>query len=263
MSKSSYDKSLEWELGCIGSSRIAFKPHRAFLTTQRERYIVVYPLSSMIIAGTLEKNQHFQSFGKDKMVVFCNMRLSIDLRLDFLAISAKGDVLILEGKLRREQNEGNALKKLGEAAKQLADYREKLELFAKSIGNSPYEIWADRYNNSFTNKFAFPSFYMFVKNFLSIDKLDAQKEFFLKVNKNILNGKVKWGLAFNELEDFQDCPDIDRSDYSLPIKDTCNPGYGLIDKASIITSAYSRWSYKQDRLFLFAVDHLRRSVKIY
>jgi hypothetical protein len=244
-----YKNTLEWELGCINTNNIAFKPHGALLTGQRERYTVVYPFANMIIDGHLAKLKSFKKFRKSKVLVLCNMRFEKKLRPDLLAISAEAEILIIEAKLRRENGEAKALQRLTNGSKELSDYADRLKRFAAANVDNAYAAWTDRYYNSFTKGFGFPSFYQSISSCMSLNSYDAQKYLINKLNNNILEGKVNYGLAFNGPNDQQE-------------KGVDLPGYVVFSKIEIMEAAEKGWRKDFGELFLFMIDHRKEQFKL-
>jgi len=259
-----YQKTLEWTLGCVQTNNIIYKHHGKLLTGQRERYIVVYPLSNMMIRGDLSKSQTFSSFKKDSVLVLCNFRIARKLRPDLLAISSRGDILVVEAKLRRKSDgtKTGPLKRLKDGSKELLEYALKLESFAKENIDNAYAKWNDLYHKCYTEKLDYPSLYQTVLTSLSIASND-QPRFFKNLNRSIANKNVKYALAFNGPRDQESYFGIHREDYDeIPKSGLDISGYDIISKKEIIESANSSWNNDFGELFLFMVNHLQSKFKM-
>lgn len=242
-----FKRSLEWRHGCIKSQKICFLPHEALFDGQRERYLVVYPFANMIIGGKLAKQGLFPQFPKGNVLAYCNLRPAIngkrDFRPDILAFTGQGDVLVIEGKLRRKSDgsDGAAVRRLSAAASQLADYATKLRQFAERSRSSPFQSWSEVHQRVYAELHGFPSLNAFIAKGLSLPA-EAVQGVVSRVNQSFIEGNVQYGLAFNGPPDLE-----------LNV-----PGYDHIEADEIREVVQVRWDAKHGQLHLFMIDPYKK-----
>jgi hypothetical protein len=242
-----YKESLEWELECVKTRNIMFLPHGSLLNGQRERYLVVYPFVNMIVGGKLVQQHFFFPFSKGDVLAYCNMRPVIngkkDCRPDILAFTGNGDILIIEGKLRRicDGSDNSAVRRLSSAAAQLAEYAHKLKKFAEQSKRAPFQSWSEMHRAVYTELHGFPELAEFLTKGLSLRSEDVV-EVISRVNQSFIGGNVQYGLAFNG-----------PWDQELNV-----PGYDHINIHKIREVAQSTWDSKLGRLHLFMIDPYKK-----
>lgn len=258
-----FKNSLEWQIGSVKSEAIAFLTHGCFLTGQRERYLVVYPFANIILNGQLSNNPSFSNFRKGEVFIFCNFRPYKACRPDLLAFSSKGDVFLIEGKQRANKNQSSALGILKEGVGELERYSRFLREFSNESNNDPYKYWSDVYYNCYVKnpKHGFPKLDAFVRNSISMQGMDEIKSLFRKINSNLGQGNILYGLAFNDHEDQESFFPLDSFDLmsevkykSIPPKGIKKYGYNSIDAAKIYRIIDNIWNERLGQLFLFGID---------
>ena len=251
MKKGNFKESPEWQMGCVKSKKICFLPHKSFHTGQRERYLVVYPLANMIVRGKLIPQTTFSSFSKDAVLAYCNLRPEINgkknFRPDILAFSTRGDVLIVEGKLRRKSDggDGRVVSKLSHAATELAGYASQLKKFARNARKNPFEIRSELHRTVYSDIHGFPAMSQFISDGFSISSPVDQAKMIEKLNDAIAEGRAQYGLAFN----------------GPPDKELNVPGYNHIDTRKIEEAANAGWNRRLGTLHLFMIDPFKKRFK--
>jgi len=268
-----FKNSLEWQIGSVKSEAIAYLTHGSFLKGQRERYLTVYPFANMILNGRLADNPFFSSFQKNEVFIFCNFRPKGDCRPDLLAFSSKGDVFLVEGKQRRQDNEASALENLRSGIKELEDYFHLLSEFSRESRRAPYEHWLSVYNDCYVKnpKHGFPELGKFVSKSLSNGCSDDIHDLFKKITDNISQRNILFGLAFNDPDDNESYFPLDSFDLmpETVIKYIPNPkegirkyGYSRIESGKICRVMRQRWDSRLGKLFVFGVDRQLDSFRI-
>lgn len=267
-----FKNSLEWQIGSVKSESIAFLTHASFLTGQRERYLTVYPFAHIILNGRLADNPFFSSFQKGKVFIFCNFRPKPKRgRPDLLAFSSMGDVFLVEGKQRRRGNEALALKNLVTGVMELGKYLRLLREFSEKSKKAPYECWSLVYKNCYVKdlKHGFPELNKFVSNAISLEGYDNIRALFRKINDNVNQGNILFGLAFNDPDDQEPFFPLDSFHLMPKPKYKPNPkggveknGYSVIDNEKIYSTIGQRWDKKRGQFFLFGIDKSADSFRI-
>jgi hypothetical protein len=268
-----FKNSLEWQIDSVKSEAIAFLTHGSFLTGQRERYVTVYPFANLILNGFLKENPLFSNFQQNKVFIFCNLRTSRDCRPDLLAFSLKGDVFLVEAKQRGRDTEESALKTIKTGLKELEDYYNGLQEFSRKAKNAPYELWESVYRNCYVKmeKHGFPELDSFITGATILRGQKKIEELFHRINDNILNGRILFGLAFNDPRDVE--PFFTLEAYNLmsskTIKYKTNPKRGVknlgffeIDNGKILNMVKQKWKKSLGTLFLFGINKNNERIRI-
>jgi len=268
-----FKNSLEWQIGAVKSEAIAYLTHGSFLTGQRERYLTVYPFANMILNGRLAYIPLFSSFQKNEVIIFCNFRLKGDCRPDLFAFSSKGDVFLVEGKQRGHCNEAKALENLVEGMNELLDYFQLLNKFSKASRKAPYECYSSVYNNCYVkdSKHGFPELNKLVSNSISLQHNHDICDLFTKINDNISQGNIIFGLAFNDPDDCEPYFPLDSFNLmpEAVIKYKPNPkegirryGYSRIESHKIRKEIQHGWDNRLGKLLAFGIDKQLESFRI-
>jgi len=252
---SKYLLSKEYEQ-FTGLNNVCFLPHRSYLDGMRERHAVHYPLARMIAQGMLSHHKPYSYFKMQSTLVLCNLRPRIngktDVRPDILAISDKGNVLIVECKVRTrgDGDDLSACMKLSGAATQLMQYSTKLKDFARSALEAAagdkervFTFWHALHESVYSRIHGFPPLNEMLNNVYSMSE-KKQKKWVVDVFETLANGKALHALAFNG-----------------PPDDGI-PGFAAIQSDIITAYANNGWNPAIGKLALIVVDHIDSSFKI-
>lgn len=239
-----YKKSPEWKQ-FDGLDNVCFLPHRNYLKSWgRERVVVQYTLARMIARGDLSEERKLNDFAKGKVLVLCNLRPRVNgktnVRPDIIALSASGNVLIIECKIlsKRDGDDLRAARKLGKAAHQLSEYAGRFKRFSKSSLKDPYESWSRVYHTVYT-RHGFPPFDEIIRKSLGLRTANQQRSWIQNITARIAEGQVFYGLAAN------------------------GPPDGHIPEKQVLMGSYSAlWGRRLGSILLFMVDHAKDSFVI-
>jgi hypothetical protein len=243
-----YKQSLEWQQ-FIELNNVCFLPHKSYINGMRERHVVHYPFARIIGRGDLYKTEIYSDFYKGHILVLCNLRPRVngrtDVRPDIMALTKTGEILLVECKIRNksENSAEKAISKLADAAKQLAYYANRLKIFALESGDNSWESWKNLYYNVYEKIHEFPSFTDILYNAFSLTEDSDQKKWIKRINNSIIKGNVKYGLAFNEINDHE------------------NYGYQEISNESL-KRATTGWNFKLGPLAFLGVNHINETFNV-
>ncbi len=245
------DHNREWEDNFSGFQNVRIVPQGAQSQTG-ERRNVHYPLARYIAEGGLSTSQfnEFKNYLKDSILVLNNFILPLspdlnnmrhwksDKRPDIIAVTKEGEICIIQCKQRNDF--GKNMEKEFYAFTALLDFASDHPIILKNRKlTDPWDKWEGCYNKRYLKDNRFPDLGGTLAQLFGMSTRLKQTEWANDVMKHILDGNVRYGVAFDG--------NIDKK---------------ILNHFDEISSRFNRWSNGQSELYLFMVNFDRKTVNI-